>query len=212
MNWLKWLGLGALTATGLIAVTSAANANSYAFSYPFSDVSNCCAPASPYSGYRLVGSFSGTPNGANDVINISNVSAQLLDTTNSFVMSLGTLSVWSYLGPANTSSPSTWTLGGAVASFDGLDNNFLFANSSTYGAWTNYFYVIQPWINPGPGNTSIAISFSGSGLAIDGYNGQYFPSNWTLTETPLPSTWTMLLAGLGIAAYLRKKKASTAAA
>jgi hypothetical protein len=204
---------------GATVPMSGVQANTYDFSYTFSDVPNCCAPASPYTGYTIVGSFTGTPSGLNDVISISNVNAELLNASNVVVIpSLGTLSVYSYLGPANNGGPSNFQLGGAVASFNGLDNNFLFANSATFGAWTNYFYIIQPWNNGGPGSTTIAAQFVSPSVGIDAYNGQYFPGLWSLTAvaTPLPSTWLMLLSGfvgLGFFAYRgAKKNASVLAA
>jgi hypothetical protein len=213
---MKKLMAAVILATALAA--SSAQANTYDFSYTFSDVPNCCAPASAYSGYTIVGSFTGTPSGVNDVINISNVSAELLNASNVVAIpSLGTLSVWSYLGPANQGGPANFQLGGAVASFNGLDNNFLFADSAIFGAWNNYFYIIQPWNNGGPGSTTIAAQFSSLSppIGIDAYNGQYVPGNWSLTAvaTPLPSTWTMLIAGfvgLGFFAYRGTKKNAAA--
>jgi hypothetical protein len=207
-------------AAGLIAASGIhASANTYDFTYTFTDVTNCCAAPSPYTGYEIIGSFTGTPNGPNDVINISNVSAELLNASHVAVLpSLGTLTAYSYIGPANQGGPSNFQLGGAVASFNGLDNNFLFANSPTFGAWTNYFYVIQPWNNGGPGSTTIAaqlFSTSLPGNSIDAYNGQYFPNDFTLTQTPLPSTWSMFVVGLialGIFGYPATKENSAARA
>ena len=127
---------GLIAAAALLVASSMnANANSYDFSYTFFDngAVGGCGPAC--NGYKVEGSFTGTPSGPNDVISISNVSAELLNASNTAVIpSLGTLSVWSYLGPANQGNAANFQLGGAVASFNGLDNNFLFANSATFGA------------------------------------------------------------------------------
>ena len=206
------------TAAILVASGISANANTYDFTYTFSDVPNCCAPPSPYSGYEIVGSFTGTPSGS-DVIDISNVSAELFKPGNVLVVPPTALTVWYYTPtPPNGGGPSDFVLGnaGAVASKNGLDNNFLFANSSTFGAWTEYFYIIQPWLNGGPGSGTIAAQFVSQGFGtIDPYNGQYYPDNFTLTQTPLPSTWTMMLlgfVGLGFFVYRGTKKNSAAGA
>jgi hypothetical protein len=204
-------------ATALAA--GSAQANTYNFSYTFVD-NGAASGCTSCNGYKVEGSFTGTPSGLNDVVNISNVSADLLNASNVVVIpSLGTISVWSYLGPANAGGPANFQVGGpAVASFNGLDNNFLFANSATWLGWTNYFYIIQPWINGGPGSTSIAAQFASPVISsgfIDLYNGQYLPANWTLAQTPLPSTWLMMLSGfvgLGFFAYRGTKKNSAALA
>ena len=213
---------GGLVATAALLVASgiSANANTYTydFTYTFSDAPNCCAAPSPYTGYEIVGSFTGTPSGS-DVIDISNVSAELLNPSKVLVVPPAALTVWYYTPtPPNGGGSSDFVLGnaGAVASKDGLANNFLFANSSTFGAWTEYFYVIQPWYNNGPGSFTIAAQFVSPGFGtIDPYNGQYFPNYFTLTQTPLPSTWTMLLlgfAGFGFFVYRGAKKNSAALA
>jgi hypothetical protein len=211
---MKKLMAGVILATALAA--SSAQANTYNFSYTFVDNGNSGGCGPPCNGYKIDGSFTGTPSGPNDVINISNVSAELLNASNVVVIpSLGAISVWSYLGPANQGNAANFQLGGAVASFNGLDNNFLFANSAIFGAWTNYFYIIQPWNNGGPGSTTIAAQFDSTSppIIIDYYNGQYVLANWSLTATPLPSTWLMLLSGfvgLGFFAYRGTKKSAAA--
>jgi hypothetical protein len=94
------------------------------------------------------------------------------------------------------------TGGAAVASSNNLHNNLFFGTSD----FSTYFYIIQPWIN---GEQTIAAQFASPSLLIDDYNGQYVPANWSLTETPLPSTWTMLIAGFagfGFFAYRGTKK------
>jgi hypothetical protein len=214
---MKKLMAGVILATALAA--GSAQANTYDFSYTFVDNGVAGGCGAICNGYKVEGSFSGTPSGPNDVVNISNVSAELLNVSNVVVLpSLGTLSVWSYLGPANQGGSANFQVGGpAVVSFNGLDNNFLFADSATWLGWNNYFYIIQPWNNGGPGSTTIAAQFSSLSppIGIDAYNGQYLPANWTLTETPLPTTWTMMLfglAGFGFLVYRRKKMTTALAA
>jgi hypothetical protein len=198
---------GLIATAALLAASSMnASANTYDFTYTFSDT------GSSYSGYEIVGSFTGTPSvsNSNDVIDISNVSAKLLNSGAGVVIpSLGPLSVYSYIGPPNQGGPGNFQSGGAVASFNGFDNNFVFGNG-TFSAWNDYFYIIQPWYNGGPGSTYIAAQFYTSngttlpGNYIDYYNGQYLPSQFTLAQTPLPSTWTMMLlgfVGLGFFVY-----------
>jgi hypothetical protein len=206
---------GLIAAATLLATSSInASANTYDFTYTFSDT------GSSYSGYEIVGSFTGTSSvsNSNDVIDISNVSATLLNSGRGVVIpSLGPLSVYSYIGPPNQGGPGNFQSGGAVASFNGLDNNFVFGNG-TFGAWNDYFYIIQTWINGGPGSQTIAAQFYSASLPgnyIDLYNGQYFPSQFTLTQTPLPSTWTMMLLGFmgfGFFVYRGRKKNSSAVA
>jgi hypothetical protein len=121
---------------------------------------------------------------------------------------MGPFYAWSYIGPANEGNfPGNYSLGTAVVSSDPTKNNFLFANAQTTSdAPGNYFYIIQPWNNPGPGSTTIAAQLVNDGVTIDNYNGQYVTENWSVSAVPEPSTWVMLLLGfasLGFAAHRR---------
>jgi hypothetical protein len=207
---------GLIVAAALLAASSInAKANSYDFSYTFSD-NGAAGGCTSRDGYVIQGSFLGTPSGSNDVIDISDVNAELLNASHLvLISSLGTISVYSYIGPPNQGGPSNYRLGGAIASFDGLDNNFVFGNNADITKLTSYFYIIQKWFNSGPGSTSIATQFASPSIGIDAYNGQYFSTSWSLTQTPLPSTWTMLIAGfvgLGFFAYRGTRKSAAALA
>jgi hypothetical protein len=80
-------------------------------------------------------------------------------------------------------------------------------------AFSNYFYMI-PWGN-GSGNPEAVQYYSGSFVPASQYNGDLIPQNWRLTEAPLPSTWSLLIAGflgLGFFAYRGTKRNSAALA
>jgi hypothetical protein len=122
----------------------------------------------------------------------------------------GPFYAWSYNSPANVDGfPGNFTPGTAVVSSNPLSNDFLFTNAQTVNdAPGNYFYVIQPWYNGGPGNGSIAAQLVNNGVTIDVYNGQYVTANWSVSAVPEPSTWAMMLAGfagLGFAGYRRSR-------
>jgi hypothetical protein len=75
-----------------------------------------------------------------------------------------------------------------------------------------------PWGN-GAGNSEAVQYYNDPNFVPSNqYNGDLIPQNWELTETPLPSTWTLLIAGfvglLGFVAFGGKKRkvAATAAA
>ena len=86
------------------------------------------------SGSVVSGSFTGDANG-NLITNLSHISARLDGTQ---FHNSGSL-YGSHIGQ------SGWTSGGAVVSFDGLANNFLFIDSDfpNNTNWTNYFYNIR---------------------------------------------------------------------
>jgi PEP-CTERM motif len=173
---------------------ASADATIYEFSYTFVDGSNLDAG-------KITGTFTGT-GPITDIVNIQNVSAEI---NNSAPISLN---VWSYTPSSqNCGDPSCYTLGnaGAVASSNGLNNNFVFSSASIN---------IQPWNNPG---STVATQFAFGGdpnTFIDVYNGQFSPSNFTVAAVPEPSTWAMMLLGfcaLSFTAYRRKSVALRAA-
>ena len=72
-----------------------------------------------------------------------------------------------------------------------------------------------PWGNGSGNPEAVQYYSSGSYDPPNQYNGDLIASNWLLTETPLPSTWPMLIAGfvgLGFFAYRGTKKKSAALA
>jgi hypothetical protein len=122
--------------------------------------------------------------------------------------------LWSYNPPPNTNGfPGNFTPGTAEVSSDPTQNDFLFTNAKTTSdAPGNYFYIIQPWNNPGPGSTTIATQLSNNGVVVDAYNGQYSTASWSLTAAvPEPATWAMMIVGflgVGFVAYRRKSNHS----
>ena len=182
---------------------SPALATTYDFSYQFLDGG---APGgSPGTDAGLVtGSFTGS-GPIDDITSISNISMSLNGTAMT-----GPFYAWSYNAPANVDGfPGNFTYGNALVSNDPTKNDFLFTNAANGSPVPgNYFYIIQPWNNPGPGSTTIAAQLSNSGTVIDTYNGQYVTGNWNVSAVPEPSTWAMLLmgfAGLGFVAHRRTK-------
>jgi len=201
------MGLASVLAAG----TSVGHAATFDFSYAFNNDS--FAP----TGDVISGSFTGTLTGS-DVTDIANVTASFYDGSTTVALS-GPLTVYSYTPSAeHCNSYSCFTLGGAVASFNPAHNNFFFIDSAAanFAGYTNYFYVIQPWSNSGPGDETIAVQYlnNNTGTLIENYNGLYAPGNWTLTEVPVPepATWAMMLIGLGaLGASLRLSRRRFAA-
>ena len=183
---------GVALATAVIGFASAssthANANTYDFSYTFFSTN----PA--YNGAVMSGSFTGTPGVGGDVTGISDISAFFNG------VSIGSpLYAYSYTGPAGgPNCPTCFAAGGAVVSSNPLDNNFLFSTASTVGALLSqtatWFYIIQPW-NNGAGNYIAVQYYVPPNFYVDLYNGEY-TGNFTLVPTPLPPSWTMLIAGI----------------
>jgi hypothetical protein len=192
------------------ALTSSIHANASTYTYDFSYT--FFSTNSAYNGAVMSGSFTGTPSGGN-VIDISNISAFFNGT------SIGSpLYAYSYTGPAGgPNCPTCFALGGAVASSNPLDNNFLFSTASSVNALlslnSTWFYIIQPW-NNGTGNYIAVQYYVPPNFYVDLYNGEY-TGNFSLTQTPLPPTWMMLiaaLAGLGFFAYRGNHRSAALAA
>jgi hypothetical protein len=205
---LKLSSLAKAIGVAAVVASTSANATLYNFSYTFVE-SGQAGGAVINNGAVITGSFDGT-GPISLVTNISNIHASLNGGPSVELFN------WSYTPTppgSNCGDPSCFTSGGAVASSNPLLNNFVFSNATTNAelAASSYFYIIQPW-NNGPGNT-IAAQFANGGSPnsyIDLYNGQYVPSNWSLTAAvPEPSTWAMMLlgfAGVGFMAYRRRNQ------
>jgi hypothetical protein len=196
---------GLMTVVGLAALiaatSSAAGATTFDFKYTFD------------TGQVITGSFTGTESGGS-VTNLANISASLNGVP--FVGS-GNLYAYSYTAGGLPNCGTCFVLGGAVASFNPLNNNFLFADSPDVltGNEQNYFYVI-PWTNPGPGSTVEAAQYYNPNTGyIDYYNGNYITGNWSLTAVPELSTWAMMLfgfAGMGVGLRAARRKQAVATA
>jgi hypothetical protein len=204
-NLFRSVGLALLVATSLGSRADAATL--FDFSYSFHNDTGAL------TGDTITGSFLGTPSG-NDVTDISNVTASFDGTALT-----GPLNVYSYT-PAypNCQTANCYTLGGATASFNGLDNNFVFIDSlpdasNHITTFTNYFYIVQPWSNPGPGSLTIATQFSSPTALVENYNGDYFASSFTLSAVPEPTTWALFILGFGAIGFaLRQARSKVASA
>lgn len=146
----------------------------------------------------VTGSFDGTAAG-NLVTNLSNVSANL-----NGIALIGSGSLY-----ANSRSNSgSWQTGGAVASFNGLQNNFIFldTNYPTSATFQNFFASVTYPLNS---QAVTAIEVNHSNLQRGGNNA---PISWSLVASvPEPETYAMLLAGLGLmGAVLRRRKSKEA--
>jgi len=117
-----------LVAAGMLTASTAANATVFDFTYTFSD-----------GGEVLSGSFTGTAEG-NLIIDLSNVS---VDVNGNAFNGNGHLDVYSFSYGAYQRTGNPWKSGGAYASFNGLQNDFLFLDGTPrQGGWTNEFYEI----------------------------------------------------------------------
>jgi hypothetical protein len=139
-----------------------------------------------YGGPVVTGAFTGDANG-NLITNLSNISASL-----NGVAFEGSLKADYWQG-------GHWLGSGAVASFDGLRNNFSFGNAASY------FYVI-PWSNPVVSDAAQA--FTPRTGYVNYYNGNYNASNWHVAAVPVPEpeTYAMLLAGLGLMGFVARRR------
>jgi hypothetical protein len=167
-----------LACAAALLAASAANATTYNFSYTFSE---------RFSGQGtslVTGSFDGTASG-NLITDLTNIS--VFRDGEQF----GSGNLYSFLFTGR--SP-------AVASFDGLENNFLFSTSSYQIGGGNY-----------NGNT-FGISTQYHDAYVQGGNGgargdNYSATRWSVTAVPEPATYAMLLGGLGLVGAMVRRRA-----
>ena len=174
--------VAAVTMVGLLS--GAANASTFNFSYTFS------------SGDVVTGSFSGNTQG-NLITDLSNATVALNGIQ--FPTEFSTISRWSDTSPF-------WIYDGAVASFDGKQNNFnIFASDSTM---VSLFNIVP--ISYMPAHSYIVyLPWKGPESLIEVYDpvGSYDPARWHVVAVPEPETYAMLMAGMGlIGAIARRRK------
>jgi PEP-CTERM motif len=171
----KLIGLFALVSL----LASAAQASTI-FDYSFTGT----------DGDLVSGSFSGTANG-NLITNLSNITASLNGTVFSGSGNL--------FGSSHNATTWNWQSGGAVASFNGLQNNFLFIDAdypnSTY--FSNYFYSVSNIYN------------SYASVSNNSTYGATSAANWRVVAAKVPEPSSLILFALGLAAlvYFRRKQA-----
>ena len=161
------IALGDIAAAPVFATT-------YNYSYTFT----------PVLGTNWVsGSFDGTANG--DLItDLSNITAVL----NGFAPFNGSGSLWGSHYDAGTGG---WVSGGAVASFDGLQNNFLFIDSNfpLVPNYSNYYYSVYSLYH-------INDLFFESGYV---YDLPLTSGIWSVTAAnPIPEPSSMALLGASL--------------
>ncbi|MDP3538824.1 MAG: PEP-CTERM sorting domain-containing protein [Azonexus sp.] len=172
---------------------SIVNADSFIYSYTF------------FNGPVLSGSFEGTAQN-NLVTNLSNITAS---SNGSPFVGSGNLYGWRH-DPTNIHS--TLVLGGAVASFDGTQNNFLFMNSDNVD---DVFCCTTGKLLPYVGSYSVG----GSTWFDQRESGSYYTSTnllngqslslWSLRQViavPEPETYAMFLAGLGLMGGIARRR------
>tara|TARA_R110000868_G_scaffold98415_1_gene270844 strand:- start:71 stop:637 length:567 start_codon:yes stop_codon:yes gene_type:complete len=178
-------------ATLAFGTAAALQAGSFTYSYTFQD------------GDVVSGSFNGTQSG-NLITGLSDISLFFngVAATNNPMFGTG----WS---PTNNS----WVSGGAVASIDGTQNNFLFIDSNypNNGNFTQYFYVRNGFIS----NPTHSDSFAWSGNNGGGLNDNvandnpFIAANWSINGANVPDAATTLpLAVLGMGFLLLARRRS----
>lgn len=178
--------------SALVVATFSCNAQAEIFNYSYTFG----------NGSVVSGSFDGTASG-NLVTGLSNITAAIDNVAYNDSGSL--------FGSSLDFNTYSWVSGGAVASFDGTQNNFLFIDvdyPNNY-SWSNYFYS-----NSFFGLTANNANTYQYGSEYGSYYGATpYLSRWTLTPAapvPEPETYVMLLAGLGLLRFTARRRKQSA--
>ncbi len=189
------IALALLTAT--IALTAPlSQAAKFDYSYTFG------------SGAVVAGSFTGTANG-NLITDLSDISASLNGI--GFAPTLYGIGYSNYAPNAYR-----WVPTGAVASFDGTQNQFMFADDTMtpgHDSLQTYFFIVTSII----GGVAYPEAFAtllndGTHVEVDGVFRpyRYSPARWSVTAVaapvPEPETYAMMLAGLGLLGVMTRRR------
>lgn len=169
-----------ISCAAALLVATAANATTYNFSYTFSN--------NGFGTSVVTGSFDGTAAG-NLITGLSNISV-FRDG-----VQFGSGNLYSFVG----NEYGGYASGGAVASLNGLENNFLFSTSwnqmgggmysgSTFGIYSVY---------------NQAFVQGGNGFAR---GDNYAATRWSVTAVPEPASYAMLLGGLGLVGVMARRR------
>ncbi len=103
-------------------------------------------------------------------------------------------------------SSASWVSGGAVASLDGTQSNFLFSDADVpiSFAFSNYFYAIPL----GSDATSSTYAFQPAVNANSFYPYAYHASRWTARAVPEPASTVLLGIGMAGLSILRRRRRS----
>jgi len=157
-----------LLGAALFSMSGAATAATYEYSYTLD------------LGTTISGSFSGIAIG-DLIVDLTNVTAEVDGYA---FKGSGNLATYSFAG--------TWIVGGAYASFDGLQNNFMFSDAPPPSVldWTNQFFSLAGDATRLP-DAPPEIGYGDRNVSINGYEalGDFPPnSSWCVTAMPEPAS------------------------
>lgn len=175
------------TLIGALGIGAAQASTAYNFSYLF-------AGKVVGGGTTVTGTFMGDANG-NLISNLTNISVA--------VNGVNFLGNGSLFGSSLDTNTGNWRTGGAVVSFDGTENNFLFVDTNypDEASMINFFYSISAWDQITTFSFATGLSASDSPVET---------KNWSVTQANnVPEPDSMLLLGAGLAGlFFRRRQAS----